>query len=87
MNPTPPLLHESALHSSRASVDKSHSLLETNHSRIASQMSEEVKEKRQIDKFREAARELETDDSEEAFDAKLKKIAKAPPPKEAKPSK
>lgn len=35
----------------------------------------------QIKKFREAARELETDDSEEAFDAKLKRIAKAPPPK------
>jgi hypothetical protein len=34
----------------------------------------------QIEKFREAARELETDDSEEAFDAKLKNIAKAPPP-------
>lgn len=30
----------------------------------------------QIDKFKEAARELETDDSEEAFDAKLKKVAK-----------
>lgn len=36
----------------------------------------------QLDKFREAARELETDDSEEAFDAKLKKIAKPHPPKE-----
>jgi hypothetical protein len=36
--------------------------------------------KSQIDKFKEAARELEADDSEEAFDAKLKKIAKAPPP-------
>lgn len=46
-------------------------------------------DKSQVDKFREAARELETDDSEEAFDAKLKKIAKAPPPKddEAKPDK
>lgn len=29
----------------------------------------------QADKFREAAREAETDDSEEAFDAKLKRIA------------
>ncbi len=38
--------------------------------------------KKQIDKFREAARELETDQSEEAFDAILKKVAKAPPPKE-----
>ncbi len=45
----------------------------------------------QVGKFREAARELETDDSEEAFDAKLKKIAKAPPSKNkadaGKPSK
>jgi hypothetical protein len=40
------------------------------------------KEKSQVEKFREAARELETDDSEEAFDAKLKKIAKAPPSKD-----
>ena len=39
-------------------------------------------EKSQVEKFREAARELETDDSEEAFDAKLKKIAKAPPPQD-----
>jgi hypothetical protein len=38
--------------------------------------------KTQVDKFREVARELETDDSEEAFDAKLKKIAKAPPPQD-----
>jgi hypothetical protein len=43
--------------------------------------------KPQIDKFKEAARELETNDSEEAFDAKLKKIAKAPPPKPASGSK
>ncbi len=41
----------------------------------------------QIDKFREAAREVETDDREEAFDAILKKIAKAPPPKDDKPPK
>lgn len=34
--------------------------------------------KRQIDKFREAARQLETDDREEAFDAMVKKISKAP---------
>ena len=36
----------------------------------------------QIDRFKEAARDLETDASEEAFDAKLKKIAKAPPPQD-----
>ncbi len=35
----------------------------------------------QADKFREAAREAGTDDSEEAFDRIVKKIAKAPPPK------
>lgn len=35
---------------------------------------------RQIDKFLLAARELETDESEEAFDEKLKRIAKATPP-------
>lgn len=44
-------------------------------------------EKKQIDKFREAAREVETDDREEAFDAIVKKIAKAPPPKDDKPRK
>ncbi len=37
----------------------------------------------QIHKFREAARELETDDDEERFDSTLKRIAKAPPPKDA----
>lgn len=40
--------------------------------------------KPQIDKFREAARELETDEREEAFDAVVKKIAKAPLPKDDK---
>ena len=43
--------------------------------------------KSQVDKFREAARELETDDSEERFDSLLKKVAKSPPPKDAKPEK
>lgn len=52
-------------------------------------MNAKVEKPTQLDKFKQAARELETDDSEEAFDAKLKKIAKAPPPKddEAKPDK
>jgi hypothetical protein len=45
------------------------------------------KEKTQREKFEEAARELETDDREEAFDAKLKTIAKAPSPKGDKPKK
>ena len=45
------------------------------------------RESTQLDKFKQAARELETDDSEEAFDAMVKKIAKAPPPKDDKPTK
>lgn len=40
------------------------------------------KTKTQADKFKEMARELEVDDDEAAFDAKLKKLAKAPPKKE-----
>ena len=44
-------------------------------------------EKSQVEKFCEAARELETDQSEEAFDRALKKVAKAPPPKDDKPRK
>lgn len=40
----------------------------------------------QIEKFREAARELETDEREEAFDALVKHIAKSPPSKEKKPA-
>lgn len=35
-------------------------------------------EKKQIDKFREAARELGTDQSDEAFESALGKIAHAP---------
>lgn len=38
----------------------------------------------QVDKFREAARELETDQSEETFDRMVKKIAKSAPPKPEK---
>ena len=33
--------------------------------------------KSQLDRFKEAARELETDDDEKRFDEKLKKLAKA----------
>lgn len=36
-----------------------------------------TKENDQISRFKEAARELETDDDAERFDAALKKIAKA----------
>jgi hypothetical protein len=43
-----------------------------------------MKEQSQADKFRDAARELETDDREEAFDATLKRIAKEPAPKDQK---
>jgi hypothetical protein len=32
----------------------------------------------QLDKFKEAARELETDDDEQRFDERLNKIVKAP---------
>jgi hypothetical protein len=39
----------------------------------------------QLDKFREAARELGTDDREERFDELLRKVTKAPPPQEKKP--
>lgn len=35
--------------------------------------------RRQIEKFKEAARQIGTDDSEEAFDDKLRRIAKSPP--------
>jgi hypothetical protein len=45
------------------------------------------REKSQADKFREAARELETDESEESFDRVLKRVAKAPAPKDDKPKK
>lgn len=49
--------------------------------------------KSQPDKFRELARELETNEDEAAFDRALKKIAKSPPhekgdkPKKPKPVK
>jgi hypothetical protein len=45
------------------------------------------KEAAQIEKFKQAARELKTDESEEAFDRVLKKVAKAPPPKDSKKQK
>jgi hypothetical protein len=39
------------------------------------------KSKSQVAKFRETARALEADESEEKFDVALKKMAKSPPPK------
>ena len=47
-------------------------------------MTGKIKES-QLDKFREAARELDTDDDEKRFDQRLSKIAKAQPPKDQKP--
>ncbi|MBZ9748206.1 hypothetical protein LB516_23505 [Mesorhizobium sp. CO1-1-7] len=41
-------------------------------------MSKTNPPKSQLDKFREAARELKTDQSDAAFDAVLDKIARAP---------
>ena len=35
-----------------------------------------MKEPKQIDKFKQMAKELECDESEKAFDEKLKKVAK-----------
>lgn len=37
-----------------------------------------TKKKTQLDRFKEAARQLETDDDEERFEARLKKIVKQP---------
>lgn len=51
-------------------------------------MKTEAAEKSQIEKFREAARQLETDDSDENFDRIVKRLAKAAPaPKEPTPKK
>jgi len=36
-------------------------------------------EKSQLDRFKEAARQLETDDDEERFNKKLRKLAKRKP--------
>ena len=44
-------------------------------------------EQTQVDKFKEAARQLETDDNEKRFDERLGKIAKTPPPKQDEPAK
>ena len=40
--------------------------------------------KSQVDKFREAARELDTNQSEQDFDVLVRRIAKTPPPKDDK---
>lgn len=41
--------------------------------------------KSQLDKFRDLARELECDENEDAFDAKLKRLVKGPREGEPKP--
>ena len=41
-------------------------------------------EKSQADKFRDAAKEVETDDDEKRFDEKLRRITKAPQKKSEK---
>lgn len=45
----------------------------------------QAKDKPQLDKFKEAARESECDMDEEKFDQALKKVAKTPKPKTKKP--
>lgn len=42
------------------------------------------KKAKQIDKFRDAARQLETDEDEKRFDERLKRIAKSLKPKDDK---
>jgi|LZQO01.1.fsa_nt_gb hypothetical protein len=51
---------------------------------IASETSKRIEEipsryKSQLDRFKEAARELETDDDEERFNERLKKLTKQKP--------
>ncbi|HEX3886090.1 MAG TPA: hypothetical protein VHW05_01240 [Phenylobacterium sp.] len=41
-------------------------------------MADEANTKPQLDKFKDLARELECDEDEEAFKAKLRQVAKAP---------
>ncbi|BBU58624.1 hypothetical protein KU6B_48890 [Mameliella alba] len=42
-------------------------------------MPSEANAKSQLDKFKEAARQLETDDDEERFERKLRKVVKQKP--------
>lgn len=44
-------------------------------------------EKSQSDKFKDLARELECDESEERFDRALKRVAESPPPEKGGKSK
>jgi hypothetical protein len=47
-------------------------------------LQNDMDKKAQIDKFREAARQIEADDDEKRFDERLGKVAKAQPPKDDK---
>lgn len=47
-------------------------------------MSTDSSKKSQLDKFREAARDIETDNDEKRFDERLKRIAKRPSDKSEK---
>lgn len=49
-------------------------------------VSTQIDKDKQYQKFVEKARELETDESEEAFDRVLKKVVKSSPPKDSKKS-
>lgn len=53
----------------------------------ASKQSKEPTTKRQVDKFRDLARELEADEDEKAFEDQVRRIAKAPPVKDRSPEK
>lgn len=50
-------------------------------------MTAQRDDKSQSDKFRDFARDLGADEDEARFDAALKKVASAPPPKDAPKSK
>lgn len=48
-------------------------------------MAKKQDDRPQADKFRDLARELECDEDEAAFEDKVRRVAKTPPPKEPKP--
>ncbi len=50
-------------------------------------MTTSTERKSQSEKFKDLARELETNEDEAAFVDALRKIAKSPPPKDGKPDK
>jgi len=52
-----------------------------NINKVHVQMSDQKPTKSQLDKFKDAARKLGADESEERFDETLRRISKAKPPK------